>query len=394
MRADYKSASRPALQYPAGVSSTAPAAPAHLERSLRELGERLLTPALIIDLDAVDHNIARLMDAVGGAGRWRPHIKTLKQRSLVSRLLEAGVTQFKCATLDELAVLLDAAGDRRVDILFAHPATAATLRRLPPLPSSVRLSVLADRPDHAAWLAERLEPGIDVMLDVDLGMHRTGSSAAAWRAGWPPLAPAVRERVSGLHGYDGHLRFDQRSEAHAGYDELEMLARDLGLADAERCTSGSHSWGHAVSHPSFALARHTVSPGTLVLSDLRSAPAHEALGLRFAAYVASRVISAPGPGRITLDAGSKAISPDTGVPSCTLLGWPDARPQAASEEHLPVLVGSTAPAPGAVCLLLPTHVCTTVNLHNAAVLLRDAAAPVLCAIQARGRPTPLVEAQV
>lgn len=360
-------------------------------RALRELGEQLLTPTLVIDLDAVDHNIARILDAVGDASRWRPHIKTIKQRSLVERLLAAGVTQFKCATLDELAVLIDAAGEHHIDVVLAHPPTAATVRRLPPTTETLRLSVLADRPDHGAWLADVLAAGVGVMLDVDLGMHRTGSSPEAWRAAWPDLAPALAERVTGLHGYDGHLRADQRQQAHAGYDQLAALADDLELPSVERCTSGSHSVRHALSHRLFSTTRHTVSPGTLVLSDLRSAPAHEALGLRFAAYVASRVISAPTPGRITLDAGSKAISPDTGVPSCAVVDWPDARPQRASEEHLPVLVGSHGPDTGALVLLLPTHVCTTVNLHNAAILLRDAAPPELSPIQARGRPAPLLE---
>lgn len=361
-------------------------------RALRDLGDGLMTPALVIDLDAVDHNVSRISEAVGGPSRWRPHIKTIKQSALIERLLIAGVRRFKCATVDELALLVDtaaAAAAEGVDVLLAHPPTTASLQRLPGPRDAVQMAVLADHPEHAGWLAARLAPHVSMWLDVDLGMHRTGSSPQTWLH--DPLPPAVMQRLAGLHGYDGHLRADQRTEAHAGYDRLTALAQALGVPQLERCTSGSHSYAHALAHPGLAAANHTVSPGTLVLSDLRSEPAHTALDLRYAAYVASRVISQPTSGRITLDAGSKAISPDTGVPSCALVGWPDARPQGASEEHLPVLVGTEAPAAGTVCLLLPTHVCTTVNLHTAAVLLRSGQAPRLSPIEARGRPSPLTE---
>ena len=136
-------------------------------------------------------------------------------------------------------------------------------------------------------------------------------------------------------------------------------------------TSGSHSFHHALGHAGLRggpwLAQ--VSPGTVVLSDRRTVGARDLLGLRQAAFVATRVVATPGDDRVTLDAGSKAISPDR-FPSCGVLGRADLVPQAPSEEHLPVVCRGSRPRFGDLLFLVPEHVCTTVNLHQEAVWVR------------------------
>ena len=111
----------------------------------------------------------------------------------------------------------------------------------------------------------------------------------------------------------------------------------------------------------------------MVLSDRRSHAAAADIGLRQAAYVATRVISV-GPGRVTCDAGSKAITPDGAPPTSAVLDHPELIPQRASEEHLPCAVDAASPDPapalGTLLWLIPDHVCTTVNLHREAVWLR------------------------
>src|SRR5690606_28085836 len=102
-------------------------------------------------------------------------------------------------------------------------------------------------------------------------------------------------------------------------------------------TSGTHSFAAALAHPRLCGGpwRHQISPGTVVLSDLRSEPAAVELGLQQAAFVLARVISR-GPDRVTLDAGSKAIAPDRPAPNCQPLGWPGLLPTSPPEEHLPL----------------------------------------------------------
>ncbi|NVB42485.1 alanine racemase [Pseudenhygromyxa sp. WMMC2535] len=379
---------------------------ARLRQALAPLTDTLITPALVLDLDALEHNLAASVARFGAAERWRPHLKTSKQAVVVDSMLRAGLRHFKVATLDELALTLEtwAAWAARppmtkrerelaIDIVVAYPLQRAALAGALALlrahaadaaDARPRVTLLADSPAHldalGRWAGELGWPGpLPVLLDVDLGMARTGAPPAAWRDTELPLTP--RLALAGLHGYDGHLRWDERAAAFAGYDQLCALARELGarlgseLATLELLTSGTHSYAHALDHPALASGpwRHRISPGTIVLDDLRSAPAAADIGLRQAAYVASRVISAA-PGRVTLDAGSKAITPDAGArPSCAVLGHPDLRPLGASEEHLPCAHTDPAePAPelGELVLLIPDHVCTTVNLHREALWIR------------------------
>lgn len=357
-----------------------------LTRALAPLLDELLTPALVIDLDAAAHNIAATIERVGGPDRWRPHLKTCKQAVIIELLLAAGVHHFKVATPDELDLLLRTAAQQRVeaiDVLFAYPPSRASLRSVLSLAqaSTARVSVLADSPTHLEQLARDATAlgcasPLPIMLDVDLGMHRTGSAPELWSslAGVP--APLT---LIGLHGYDGQLSWDRRAEAHHGYDRLCELANSLATnlavdaSSLELLTSGTHSYAHALAHPGLSAGpwQHRVSPGTIVLSDLRSHAAAADIGLRQAAFIATRVISV-GPGRVTVDAGSKAITPDGTPPTCAVLDHPELTPLRASEEHLPCQVAEQAAAPalGQLLWLIPDHVCTTVNLHREAVWLR------------------------
>jgi D-serine deaminase-like pyridoxal phosphate-dependent protein len=358
-----------------------------LERALAPFLDQLITPALVIDLDVVADNLAATIARVGAPERWRPHLKTSKQAVIVEAMLAAGLRRFKVATCDELELLLRTAGSVPVDVLLAYPvqraACAAALGLARSYPhASVRL--LADSPAHldalAAWALElavnRTEP-LAIVLDVDLGMHRTGSPPAIWSALARIPAPLV---LTGLHGYDGHLQWSQRDAAHHGYDQLcalaDTLARscDADSASLELITSGTHSYTHALAHAGLQGGpwQHSVSPGTIVLSDRRSDAAAADIGLRQAAFVATRVISV-GPGRATLDAGSKAIAPDVAPPNCAVLEHPELEPQQPSEEHLPCRIRADAPGPklGELLWLIPEHVCTSVNLHREAVWIRD-----------------------
>jgi D-serine deaminase-like pyridoxal phosphate-dependent protein len=354
-----------------------------LTRALAPILAELLTPALVIDLDALAHNLAATIERVGDPARWRPHLKTAKQAVVIEAMLAAGLRHFKVATPEELKLALSCArAHADVDVLFAYPASRATLGAVLELMSTseARVRLLVDSPTHLVELAAaasalgRRAP-LPIMLDVDLGMQRTGTAPELWQAKLSAI-PAPLE-LTGVHGYDGHLRWDQRAEAHAGYDRLCELAAALAsrmpseLAAVE--TSGTHSYAHALAHAGLREGSwvHRVSPGTVVLSDLRSHEAAADIGLRQAAFVATRVISV-GPGRVTCDAGSKAITPDGAPPTCAVLDHPELTPQRASEEHLPCLVAPEAPAPalGELLWLIPDHVCTTVNLHREAVWLR------------------------
>src|SRR5262245_19949070 len=89
---------------------------------------RVLTPALLIERDRVQHNIATTLQVLGGdANRWRPHVKTAKLGYVMRMLVDAGVRQFKCATSLELGVLCQAGAQ---DVLVAYPLIGANAARV------------------------------------------------------------------------------------------------------------------------------------------------------------------------------------------------------------------------------------------------------------------------
>lgn len=346
--------------------------------------DQLITPALVIDLDAVAHNLAAAIARFGGPQRWRPHLKTSKQAVIIAAMVDAGLRKFKVATCDELELALRTAGSQEIDVLLAYPVqrpafvAAVAIARTH---ASATVRLLADSPAHletlGRWASELAAGPVSIMLDVDLGMHRTGSPPERWSqlAGMPPgLA------LGGLHGYDGHLESTQREAAWRGYEQLCALAGSLSArlgidpGELELITSGTHSYVSALAHPGLSGGpwQATVSPGTIVLSDGRSDAAARDIGLRQAAFVATRVVSV-GWNRATLDAGSKAVSPDVRPPNCTVVDHGELEPLQPSEEHLPCRVAPTADAPrlGDLLWLIPEHVCTTVNLYREAVWIRD-----------------------
>ena len=335
-------------------------------------GDRLLTPCLSIDLVTARENIDRVLEAIGDPSCWRPHLKTTKLPAIWSLLLEAGVERFKCATTREMAVLLELAPD--ADILLAHhlaPATGDRLARLAETFPEARLSALVETVEAV----EALPPSIGAFVDVDPGMHRSGIPVTDM-ARISAVTEACGPRWRGIHYYDGHLRDEdessRRARAHAGYDRLLEIDAALGGA-SELITSGTPTFLHALTHARLAgTLRHAVSPGTVVLHDLVSQRLEEVarLGLRPAAVVLAHVVSRPGEDLVTLNAGHKAISVDSGDPCCLALGHETLLPLHPSEEHLPVRVlEGPRPEPGTLLALVPQHVCPTVNLARHALLV-------------------------
>ena len=111
-----------------------------------------------------------------------------------------------------------------------------------------------------------------------------------------------------------------------------------------------------------------------------------------ATLVLTRVVSRPGAGVVTCDAGHKAVSADAGVPTCVVLGHPELTPLSPSEEHLPMAVAESASGPrvGELLYLLPRHVCPTVNNFDCALLVQNGEITSVERVTARGREEPLL----
>jgi D-serine deaminase-like pyridoxal phosphate-dependent protein len=348
------------------------------------LREQLLSPALIVYMDMVRANVQRVIDAVGGdPDRWRPHIKTIKLAPVFLAIADAGVRNFKCATTREASCLLetlDAAGIETTDVLLAHPIVGPNLEQLGRIASArpaARVSVLCEDPDAV----EAIPPGLGVFVDINPGMNRTGVPVdrTAQIAG---IAAAAGDRFRGVHFYEGHLAGlearKRRQRAFACYDKLMTVLADLadhGNAVPEVITSGTPTFPDAIAYEPLSRLTgtvHRVSPGTAVLGDTRAMREIPDVGLVPAAVVFARVVSHPADGLVTCDAGSKSIAADAGDPCAESIGQDGLEALKPSEEHLPFRVNSgVAPPRGTELLLVPRHVCPTVNLAEKAVLIED-----------------------
>lgn len=359
---------------------------------------RIVTPALLIYPEKSDHNIKTTIAMVGGdANRWRPHIKTAKLLAVVEAYLQHGIQQFKCSTTLELLVACQA-GARDVLVAFAMVgANAARVRQIAAQFPQTRVSILAESAAQA-----NLWPGsnVGVFLDLNSGMNRTGIETAD-TAGMIDLARTLGANFRGLHWYDGHVSMtdagERKAAAFAGYDTLAQIIQAFeraGVAIEEVVTSGTPAAPYGYEYAGFQSTSfvHRISPGTVVFCDLSTLKQLPDYGYLPAALVLATVTSHPKPGVITCDAGHKAMSVDSGVPNCEVVGHPELTPMKPSEEHLPMEVkdGFNPPPIGEKLYLVPRHVCPTVNNFDHALLVN--AARIVCVepVSARGHEHPLV----
>ena len=196
----------------------------------------ILTPALLVYPEFVDANIETTLRVMGGdANRWRPHLKTAKMPWVVRRLLDRGVNHFKCATTRELAVILESGGP---DVLIAYPMVGANARRVVAIARQhprARISVLVENAAQAAFWKEA---PVNVFLDVNPGMDRTGivEDAVDVVVG---LARTTGDQFRGIHYYDGHVSSpDPLARQKQGFSRL------CALTQVSACRGERGRFGH------------------------------------------------------------------------------------------------------------------------------------------------------
>src|SRR5205823_1184016 len=135
------------------------------------------SPALLFYPALIRRNLRRAVEIAGGPDRLRPHVKTHKTREIVRLWLELGVRKHKCATLAEAEML---AGCGAPDVLIAYPLVGPNADRLARLAErypATRFATLADHADAVRALSAAVaarRQSVDVLLDADVGQHRTG----------------------------------------------------------------------------------------------------------------------------------------------------------------------------------------------------------------------------
>lgn len=361
----------------------------------------IMTPALLIDVDAVESNLSLTLRLLGNdANRWRPHIKTAKLLSIMRRMVKRGVTNFKCATTLELLTVCQAGAQ---DVVVAFPPVGRRCDRLEEIAKQFPDVVLSVIVDSAVQLLQWRGRRFGIFLDINPGMDRTGFPQADVD-GIVGLAAAVRQNgltFRGLHYYDGNRRQSNLAErmaaAFAGYDGLVRVIdslSDAGFPVSEIITSGTPALPCSLAYEDFRHRSfiHRLSAGTVVYNDLTSLsqlPEHWAY--KPAVTVLTTVISHPAQNIITVDAGHKTVSADAGDPNCAVVGHPELTALHPSEEHLPLSFaqGRVAPRIGDQLQLIPRHVCPTVNNFDHALMIQSGRIIGIDKVTARGREAPI-----
>jgi len=282
------------------------------------------TPALIVELDALERNVAAMAAAVEDRGvRLRPHAKSHKSPDIARRQLAAGAVGICCQKVGEAEAFV-AAGV--TDVLITNEIVgAAKLARLALLSRNARLGVLVDDRVNVGSLAAAMRAAgasIDVLVEVDVGAHRCGVLPGAPAL---ELARAIADesglRFAGLHAYQGaaqHLRRPaERRAAIARAAELAFETKALIEQAGIECGTVT-----GAGTGTFTLERDSgiyteLQPGSYVFMDADYGRNERADGeIRFeqSLFVWTTVMSTPAPDRAIVDAGLKAFAVDSGMP--------------------------------------------------------------------------------
>jgi len=350
-------------------------------RIAREFG----TPAVVIDLDRVERNIARVQavcDAAGVANR--PHIKTHKSPVIAAMQRDAGALGLTCQKLGEAEIMVNA-GHR--DILISYNLIGSEkMARLGALLQRAQLTVAADNPtvieglSEAARLAER---PLGVVVECDTGRKRAGVETAA-------EAVTLAKLIAGTPGleFKGFMFYPTEEswpETQVFFDSATAGVREAGLEPSMVSTGGTPN----LTNVGKLIGATEHRAGTYVFNDRMMLSAGIATLDDCALTVYATVVSRAGEMRGILDAGSKTLTSDTGGLDGhgLILEHPQAKIAKFAEEHgfLDLTQCNERPKVGDVVRVVPNHVCVVVNMVDRLIAVRGDEIIGEIPVAARGR---------
>ncbi|MEA2412186.1 MAG: hypothetical protein QOC77_2747 [Thermoleophilaceae bacterium] len=351
--------------------------------------DELDTPCLVVDLDVFERNVRTCMERLAHVDV-RPHQKTAKSPPVARRLLDAGARGICVAKLSEAEVMLDAGID---DVLITTElAGELKARRLAALIGrhpGARLRVVVDSVEGAAAIDAALDRPVEALLDVNVGQNRCGVAPEDALALADALAGLEGLRLVGIQGYEGNLQHVR--------DPAERRSRcDRSMARLAVAVEALRAGGHAVDvvttggtgTAEFCAAHEHVTevqPGSFVFMD---ADYLDDGGVPYgpALTAIATVISRPAPDRAVVDAGLKTLSDDSGpARPADAPGWSYHH---AGDEHGLLTPTGDDPRPLAVgdrVALLPSHIDTTINLHDVLHAQRGGVIEETWPVAARGK---------
>jgi len=359
----------------------------------------LATPALVVDLRAFERNVAAMQEHCNRVGlKLRPHAKTHKSVTIARKQLAAGAVGQCCAKLGEAETLAEGGID---GLLVTSPVVAPHgFARIAKLNAKLNdFMIVADSAvcvDGYAGAARESGKRLKVLVDVDIGLHRTGIMP-----GEPALELAKRITASphlqfaGLQGYAGQLQHvpefpDRRTQSLAA---LKLLGdtRDMILANGIPCPIVSGGGTGTYNIDAEARVFTELQAGSYIFMDKQYCEVKIAnaapMPFESALFVQSTVISANMPGLATTDAGLKSFATEAGSPVLHSGAPEGANYFFFGDEQGGIMLGSPDKRlePGSVVTCTAPHCDPTVNLYDAYHVVDGDRLVEIWPIEARGR---------
>ena len=375
-----------ATLYPHADWRSAPAAPGTAI-------EAIDTPALLLDLDAFERNMASVHGAIAARGKQiRAHVKAHKTTAIALRQIAAGAHSICCQKASEAEVFVDAG---LTDVLITNQIVgAAKCARVARMAARAKVGVCVDHPLQISQMGDAARDAgtcVDVLIEVDIGHGRCGVGTAA-QVLELAVAIAVFPRhlsLQGIHAFRGsaqHMRLPAERDAAVAAAVVQLRALVAVLQQAGFACPVITGGGTGTYQLEALSDIYTeVQPGSYVLMDIDYAtntPAPDAPVLQHALTVLCAVISER-PQHAVLDGGLKTFAVDQGLPRALAPGW---RVKSLSDEHTIIVADPGTPALGlgTRVQLLPGHCDPTVNLHDWIVAVRAGVVEDVWPVDARG----------
>lgn len=343
------------------------------------------TPAVTIDLDIVEANIARMQRRLSGFGLAnRPHIKTHKIPALAKMQIDAGAVGLTCQKLGEAEVFADAGVTDDILLTFNVLGAAKGERLAQLIRRLKRMAVVLDNETVARGLSEtgvRHDVDIRFMIECDTGFGRNGAQT-------PEAALELAKAALKMPRmqFDGLMTFPIKvPETRQFLERALQLFRGAGIAVPVVSGGGTPASIHAGEVG--VLTEHRA--GTYIYNDAMMVTAGAATWDDCALRVRATVVSRPTRQRAVLDTGSKVLTYDQYFAKGygRVVEHPDAVVSGMSEEHgiLDISGCKRLPEVGEIVNVIPNHCCAVTNMMDEVYGVRRGQVEVVWAVAARGK---------
>jgi D-serine deaminase-like pyridoxal phosphate-dependent protein len=349
------------------------------------------TPALLIDLAALEHNIEKMSRHLAARGvAWRPHAKAFKCPAIAHLPRRAGAIGVTVAKVSEAEVMAAGGID---DILIAHLVVGPSkVARLAALQRQADVKVTVDHPDHVAPVGQAAQAAgvsVGVLVDVDIGLKRTGvatSGEAVTLCRLVARTPGLR--FEGLMGYEGHtLAIEDPTQKRAAITEAIgrlLEARDAVSASGLHCriisSGGSGSYQYSADLPGIT----EIQAGGGIYACQYYTEVCRVTGHIRALTLLATVVSRPAADRAILDIGLKSVSQHRTPP--VLRDYPNCPITSLSAEHATIRVEpGTSLGIGEKLHVIPGYSDFTFVLHDRVLGVRNGHVECVWELLGRGR---------